>query len=84
MLLSIAVRRYGSSDPLAAAASVAVPAVHQVTAPPDPASGERRHRGWLLVHPVAAALDLAAAGDARSLQVLAEWRPDGEAVWHER
>ncbi|HMU79266.1 MAG TPA: hypothetical protein P5193_09985 [Microthrixaceae bacterium] len=84
VLLSIAVRRYGSSDPLAAAASVAVPAVHQVTAPPDPASGERRHRGWLLVHPVAAALDLAAAGDARSLQVLAEWRPDGEAVWHER
>jgi hypothetical protein len=84
VLLSIAVRRYGSSDPLAAAASVAVPAVHQVTVPPDPASSERRHRGWLLVHPVAAALDLAAAGDARSLQVLAEWRPDREGVWHER
>lgn len=84
VLLSIAVRRYGSSDPLAAAASVAVPAVHQVTAPPDPAPGERRHHGWLLVHPVAAALDLAALGDARSLQVLAEWQLDGEAVWHER
>ncbi|MGB3053449.1 MAG: hypothetical protein WBB52_01240 [Acidimicrobiales bacterium] len=84
VLLSIAVRRYGSSDPLAAAASVAVPVVHQVTAPPDPASGERRHDGWLLVHPVAAALDLAASGDARSIQVLAEWQPDGEAVWHER
>ena len=26
---------------------------------------------------------LAALGDARSLQVLAEWQPDGEAVWHE-
>lgn len=84
VLLSIAVRRYGSSDPLAASASVAVPVVHQVTAPSDPASGERRHDGWLLVHPVAAALDLAASGDARSLQVLAEWQPDGEAVWHER
>lgn len=84
VLLSIAVRRYGSSDPLAAAASVAVPVVHQVTASPDPAAGEPRHHGWLLVHPVAAALDLAAAGDARSLQVLAEWQPDGEAVWHER
>lgn len=84
VLLSIAVRRYGSSDPLAAAASVAVPVVHQVTAPPDPASGGRRLDGWLLVHPVAAALDLAASGDARSLQVLAEWQPDGEAVWHER
>lgn len=84
VLLSIAVRRYGSSDPLAAAASVAVPVVHQVTSPPDPASGGRRLGGWLLVHPVAAALDLAASGDARSLQVLAEWRPDGEAVWHER
>jgi hypothetical protein len=84
VLLSIAVRRYGSSDPLAAAAAVAVPVVHQVTAPPDPASGARRHDGWLLVHPVAAALDLAASGDARSLQVLAEWQPDGEAVWHER
>lgn len=84
VLLSIAVRRHGASDPLAAAASVAVPVVHQVTAPPDPASGGRRHHGWLLVHPVAAALDLAALGDARSLQVLAEWRPDGEAVWHER
>ncbi|MCZ7628031.1 MAG: hypothetical protein M5U19_02570 [Microthrixaceae bacterium] len=34
VLLSIAARRYGSSDPLAAAASVAVPVVHQVTAPP--------------------------------------------------
>lgn len=84
VLLSIAVRRYGSSDPLAAAASVAVPVVHQVTAPHDPASGERRHHGWLLVHPVAAALDLAASGDARSLQVLAEWQTDGEDVWHER
>ena len=28
--------------------------------------------------------DLAALGDARSLQVLAEWQPDGDAVWHER
>ncbi|MFN8104197.1 MAG: hypothetical protein U0U69_07020 [Acidimicrobiia bacterium] len=84
VLLSIAVRRYGSSDPLAAAASVAVPVVHQVTAPHDPASGERRDHGWLLVHPVAAALDLAASGDARSLQVLAEWQTDGEDVWHER
>lgn len=84
VLLSIAVRRYGSSDPLAAAASVAVPVVHQVTEPHDPASAERRHRGWHLVHPVAAALDLAATGDSRSLQVLAEWQPDGEPVWHER
>lgn len=83
VMLSIAVRRYGSSDPLAAAASVAVPAVHQVTAPPHPASGERRHDGWFLVHPVAVALDLAASDDARSLQVLADWQPDGEAVWHE-
>lgn len=84
VLLSIAVRRYGSSDPLAAAASVTVPIVHQVTAPPAPTSRERRHNGWLVVHPVAAALDLAALGDARSQQVLAEWQPDGEAVWHER
>lgn len=84
ILLSIAVRRYGSSDPLAAAASVTVPVVHQVTAPHDPASHEPRHNGWLVVHPVAAALDLAALGDARSQQILAEWQPDGEAVWHER
>jgi hypothetical protein len=84
VLLSIAVRRYGASDLLAAAASIAVPVVHQVTAPPDRASGGRRLDGWLLVHPVAAALDLAALGDARSLQVLAEWQPDGDAVWHER
>jgi hypothetical protein len=84
VLLSIAVRRYGPSDPLAAAASVAVPVVHQVTAPQVLASQERRHNGWLVVHPVAAALDLAALGDARSLQVLAEWQPDGEDVWHER
>jgi len=83
VLLSIAVRRYGSSDPLAAAASVTVPIVHQVTAPRAPTSRERRHNGWLVVHPVAAALDLAALGDARSQQVLAEWQPDGEAVWHE-
>ena len=83
VLLSIAVRRYGSSDPLAAAATVTVPAVHQVTAPHDPASQDRRHNGWALVHPVAAALDLAALGDARSQQILAEWQPDGEAVWHE-
>lgn len=83
VLLSVVVRRYGSSDPLAAAASIAGPVVHQVTAPPDPVSGGRRVDGWLLVHPVAAALDLAALGDARSLQVLAEWQPDGEAVWHE-
>lgn len=27
---------------------------------------------------------LAALGDDRSQQVLAEWQPDGEAVWHER
>jgi len=83
VLLSIAVRRYGSSDPLAAAASVAVPVVHQVTTPHVPMSEERRHNGWPVVHPVAAALDLAALGDARSQQVLAEWQPDGEAVWHE-
>ena len=84
VLLSIAVRRYGPSDPLAAAASVTVPVVHQVTAPQAPAAQERRHNGWLVVHPVAAALDIAALGDARSLQALAEWEPDGETVWHER
>jgi hypothetical protein len=41
------------------------------------------HRGWPVVHPVAAALDLAALDDARSHQILDEWRPAGEAVWHD-
>ena len=83
VLLSVAVRRYGSSDPVATAASVAFPTAHQVIAV-DGSASERRHRGWPVVHPVAAALDLAALGDARSQQILAEWQPDGEAVWHER
>lgn len=83
VLLSVAVRRYGSSDPIAAAASVALPTAHQVIDAEGSAS-DRHHRGWPLVHPIAAALDLAALGDARSQQILADWQPDGEAVWHER
>ena len=82
VLLSIATRRYGVADAVAAAASVAVPAAQQVIRARD--DRERMHRGWLVVHPVAAALDLGALGDARSQQILAEWRPrDGEAVWRE-
>ncbi len=82
VVLSIAARRYGLADPIAAAASVAVPSAHQVTAPHD-SRRNRRHRGWPVVHPVAAALDIAALGDARSQQILEEWHPDGEAVWHD-
>lgn len=84
VLLSIATRRYGAADPLSAVASVAVPTVHQVTQPYDP---ERERDplvdGWPVVHPVAAALDLAALDDARSLQILSEWHPTGAAVWHD-
>ncbi|CAN5750847.1 hypothetical protein BH23ACT2_BH23ACT2_00250 [soil metagenome] len=83
VLLSIAVRRYGVADPISAAASVAVPSAHQVTRPRHD-QAERHHRGWPVVHPVAAALDLAALGDARSQQILDEWHPKGEAVWHEQ
>lgn len=79
VLLSIATRRYGVADPVAAAASVAVPSAHQVIAS---RSSDAHHRGWPVVHPVAAALDLAALGDARSEQILREWHPAGEAVWH--
>ena len=82
VVLSIASRRYGAADPIAAAASVSVPAAHQVTRPTN-AHHTRTHLGWRVVHPVAAALDLAALGDARSQQVLAEWQPDGRAVWHD-
>ena len=82
VLLSIATRRYGVADPLAAVASVAVPTAHQVTKPFDAEHDQLLH-GWPVVHPVAAALDLAALGDARSLQILSEWQPEGEAVWHE-
>ena len=83
VVLSIATRRYGSADPIAAAASVAVPSAHQVTTSHD-AGPSVRHRGWPVVHPVAAALDLAALADARSQQILDEWHPSGEAVWHDR
>lgn len=80
--MTIALRRCGAADPISAAASVATPPVPQLTT-----SGETRsemfHRGWPVVHPVAAALDLAALDDARSHQILDEWRPAGEAVWHD-
>ena len=85
VLLTIAERRYGAADVLSARASVAVPAVSQVTAVPAP--GARAPvivRGWPVVHPVAAALDLASLGDARARQILEEWEPDGNAVWRER
>lgn len=80
---SIAVRHYGAADPIAAAASIAAPPVPQLTAGTPDEHGTTR-RGWHVVHPVAAALDLAALDDARSHQILEEWTPDGEAVWHER
>jgi len=84
VLLSIATRRYGVAEPLSAAASVAVPTVHQVTRSyyPDEVP-ELLVDGWPVVHPVAAVLDLAALDDARSLQILSEWHPRGAAVWHE-
>jgi len=81
--LSIALRRYGAADPISAAASVAPPPVPQLTNHHTGRS-EKLHRGWPVIHPVAAALDLAALDDARSHQILDEWRPTGEAVWHER
>lgn len=84
VLLSIATRRYGVAEPLSAVASVAVPAVHQVTQSPGPGTvPEDLLGGWPVVHPIAAALDLAALDDARSLQILSEWHPAGAAVWHE-
>lgn len=83
VLLSIATRRYGVADAISAAASVAVPSAHQVTRHRHD-QHERRHRGWPVVHPVAAALDLATLGDARSQQILDEWHPSGEVVWHEQ
>lgn len=82
VVLSIATRRYGTADPIAAAASVSVPAAHQVTRATS-TQHTRKHLGWPVVHPIAAALDLAALGDARSQQTLAEWQPDGKAVWHD-
>jgi hypothetical protein len=85
VLLTIAERRYGTADVLSARASVAVPAVSQVTSVPAP--GARLPvivRGWPVVHPVAAALDLASLGDARARQILEEWEPDGNVVWRER
>lgn len=84
VLLSIATRRYGVAEPLSAVASVAVPTAHQVTRPYDPGEvPELLLDGWPVVHPVAAALDVAALADARSLQILSEWHPRGAAVWHE-
>lgn len=80
--MSIALRRYGAADPISAAASIATPPVPQLTAPAQTES-QTVHRGWPIVHPVAAALDLAALDDARSHQILDEWRPAGEAVWHD-
>lgn len=82
VVLSTATRRYGAADPISAVASVAVPSAHQVINPRHN-SAKRHHRGWPVVHPVAAALDLAAHGDARSQQILDEWHPEGQAVWHD-
>lgn len=79
--MSIALRRYGAADPISAAASIATPPAPQLTAP-SPAGSETFHRGWPVVHPVAAALDLAALDDARSQQILDEWQPAGKTVWH--
>lgn len=84
VLLSIATRRYGTADPLSAVASVAVPTVHQVARSYDPDDvPEPLLDGWPVVHPVAAALDLAVLGDARSQQILSEWHPAGAVVWHD-
>lgn len=83
VLLSMVTRRCGVAEPISAVASVAMPSAHQVTGPPI-GQHQRRHRGWPVVHPVAAALDLAALGDARSHQILQEWQPKGEAVWREQ
>lgn len=80
--LSIALRRHGAADPISAAASIATPPVHQVVAPGRELPTVT-HRGWPVVHPVAAALDLAALDDPRSHQILDEWQPAGNAVWHD-
>ena len=74
--VNIAARRYGiARDPHAAAASIAVAPVSDVTshrAPP-------RSQPWPLAHPVAVALDLA-QDRARGREILEDWSPP-ERVW---
>ena len=74
--LNIAARRYATArDPHAAAASIAVAPVSDVTAHRAPP----RSQPWPLAHPVAVALDLA-QDRARGREILEDWRPP-ERVW---
>lgn len=74
--LNIAARRYGNArDPYAAAASIAVAPVNDVTAHRE----RPRSQPWPLAHPVAVALDLA-QDRARGREILEDWSPP-ERVW---
>jgi hypothetical protein len=74
--LNIAARRYGTArDPHAAAASIAVAPVSDVTAHREPP----RSQPWPLAHPLAVALDLA-QDRARGREILEDWSPP-ERVW---
>src|SRR5690606_11577208 len=74
--LNIAARRYGTArDPHAAAASIAVAPVNDVTAHREPP----RSQPWPRAHPVAVALDLA-QDRARGREILEDWSPP-DRVW---